>query len=608
MTSWHNTSVGGRDLNGPKMGLSWDGSSSPPSRATVEPCDSLVQARLNSLSLQKGPLEVASEDNPRLTQAFQSEVIMRRSNPSEPRMDRWRRRTLPHDVKFDAFSFLMPENTSKRQQRPADDVTSSTCALKRPPLSHHQAQSRESTPGASQSRTCPVEKPGLSAEPSATFFAVTYQIPDIQKAKSVVKPGPENVSEPPRRTTPPLSPRSFMSTLASPSHEEPRAPASSKGWAKGREHEEGKSLPKHPKATEQPSSAGDRILDPSRDRVIDVDALRIHRGSEDGTAEGSRTRASSGVGAPQTSPVLRRPKSLLVRRRTEVISETFPGKVRDGYRSGVLDIDALMAEYKEQSSRNPSKAQEQRGGPPAEPSGSPQERSGWPKVERGWRSLNEALWSDSVGKQAGTSVKTPQSPGPSKQPAEPLGAAMTTKSSLPLWAPPHSASVENCPPLSPVPAGSRKKSPGISELESKPSPSEHQEAKNRQGPAKSQEPDREDGISPRTPPSDQKKATPKKSTSQGVEGDGVQWGTPPRDYMSPVPPLDIKRVCSEKGPPARIREGLSVMQDARQRRGKLSLPAETPKATTGPCQKEARKPDGPKVSIQVLFSCHFNSG
>lgn len=608
VTSWHNTSVGGRDLNGPKMGLSWDGSSSPPSRATVEPCDSLVQARLNSLSLQKGPLEVASEDNPRLTQAFQSEVIMRRSNPSEPRMDRWRRRTLPHDVKFDAFSFLMPENTSKRQQRPADDVTSSTCALKRPPLSHHQAQSRESTPGASQSRTCPVEKPGLSAEPSATFFAVTYQIPDIQKAKSVVKPGPENVSEPPRRTTPPLSPRSFMSTLASPSHEEPRAPASSKGWAKGREHEEGKSLPKHPKATEQPSSAGDRILDPSRDRVIDVDALRIHRGSEDGTAEGSRTRASSGVGAPQTSPVLRRPKSLLVRRRTEVISETFPGKVRDGYRSGVLDIDALMAEYKEQSSRNPSKAQELRGGPPAEPSGSPQERSGWPKVEWGRRSLNEALWSDSVGKQAGTSVKTPQSPGPSKQPAEPLGAAMTTKSSLPLWAPPHSASVENCPPLSPVPAGSRKKSPGISELESKPSPSEHQEAKNRQGPAKSQEPDREDGISPRTPPSDQKKATPKKSTSQGVEGDGVQWGTPPRDYMSPVSPLDIKRVCSEKGPPARIREGLSVMQDARQRRGKLSLPAETPKATTGPCQKEARKPDGPKVSTQVLFSCRFNSG
>lgn len=601
MTSWHSASVVGRGLDGPQMGPSWDSSSNPPSRATAEPRDSLVQERLNSSSLQKGPLEVASEDNPRLAQAVQPEVRMRRSNPSEPRMDRWRRRTLPHDVKFDAFSLLTPENTSAGQQRPADDVTSSTCALKRPPLSHHQAQTRELTPGASQSRTCPVEKPGPSAEPSATFFAVTYQIPDIQKAKSVVKPGPGNVSEPPRRTTPPLSPRSFTSTLASPSHEEPRAPASSKGWAKGREHEEGKGLPKHTKATEQPSSAGDRILDPSRDRVIDVDALGSHRGSEDETAKGSRTRASSGVGAPQTSPVLRRPKSLLVRRRTEVISETFPGKVRDGYRSGVLDIDALMAEYKEQSSRNLSKAQEQRGSPPVEPSGSPQERSGWPKeVEWRRRSLNEAPWSDSIGKKAGTSVKAPQSPGPSKQPAEPLAAAMTTKSGLPLWAPPHSASGENCPSLSPVPAGSRKKSPGIAELENKPPPSEHLEAKNRQGPAKSQEPDSEDRISPRTPPSDQKKGTPKKFTSQGVEGDEVQWGTPPRDYMSSASPLDIKRACSEKGPPARVREGLSVMQDARQRRGKLSLPAETPKATTGPCQKEARKPDGPKVPPQNL--------
>lgn len=81
VTSWHSTSVVGRDL---KMGPSWDGSSNPPSRATVEPCETLVQARLNSLSLQKGPLEVASEDNPRLAQAVQPEVRMRRSYPSEP--------------------------------------------------------------------------------------------------------------------------------------------------------------------------------------------------------------------------------------------------------------------------------------------------------------------------------------------------------------------------------------------------------------------------------------------------------------------------------------------------------------------------------------------
>ncbi|XP_076416401.1 uncharacterized protein KIAA1671 homolog isoform X2 [Peromyscus maniculatus bairdii] len=603
VASWQSTSVAGKDLSAPQRGPSWDGSSHPPSRATVEPGDSQVQARPNSLPLQKGPLPVGGEDSPRLAQAFQPEVRMRRSNPSEPRMDRWRRRTLPHDVKFDAFSLLTPESTSRRQQRPADDVTSPTCALARPPSSHLQAQTREVTPGASHSRASPVERPGPLAEPSATFFAVTYQIPDIQKAKSVVKPGPENVSEPSRRAAPPLSPRSFVSTLASPSHEEPRAPASSKGWTKGRECEEVKSLSKHPKATDQPSSAQDRMLDPPRDRVVDVDALRIHRGSAEGTWKDSRIRASSGMDAPQTSPVLRRPKSLLVRRRTEVISETFPGKMRDGYRSGVLDIDALMAEYKEQSNRVPSKAQEQRDRP-AEPSGSPQERSGWPKeAEWGRRSLKEASRLDSAGKQSGAPVKTPQSPGPSKQPAEPLGAAMTTpKSGLPLWAPPHSAPVENSP--SPAPAGSRRKSSGIiAEFESKPSSSEHQEAKSRQGPAKSQEPGIATGdrLSPRSPPSDRKKGTPKRSTGQGVEGSGVQWGTPPRDCT--WSPLDIKRACSEKGPPARVREGLSAMQDARQRRQeqlreKPGLPTQTPKATAGPCQKEARKPDGPKVPLQ----------
>ncbi|KAL1768560.1 hypothetical protein HispidOSU_013595 [Sigmodon hispidus] len=598
-SSHSSTSVTSKDLSATKKGLSQDGSSNPPSGATTEPRDSLVQARPNSLSLQKGPLAVTSEDNPRLAQSSQPEVRMRRSNPSEPRMDRWRRRTLPHDVKFDAFTFLTPENTSKRQQTPAD-VTSPTCALKRPPLSHHQAQTGEVTPGAS-STTFPVQKLGPSAEPNVTFFAVTYQIPDIQKAKSVVKAAPENASESSRRTAPPLSPRSFVSALASPNHEEVWAPVSSKGWAKGRESEEGKGLSKYPKAMDLPPSAKDRVLDLSRDRVVDMDALRANQGSEDVTAKDSRIRAYPGTDVSQTSPVLRRPKSLLVRRRTEVISETFPGKLRDGYRSGVLDIDALMAEYKEQSSRVSGKAQKQRDSS-AEPSDSPQETSGWPKeAEWGRGALKEAPRSDSVGKQAGTYVQTPQSPGPSKQPVESLGAAMTTKSGLPLWATPHLTSAENCPTPSPVPAGTRRKSSGTSEFESKPSSSEHPEAKNRQGPAKSQELDIRHRISPRSPPSDRKKGTPKRSTGQGVEGNGVQWGSPPRDSI--WSPLDIKRACSEKGPPAKVREGLSVMQDARHRRweqprGKLGLPTETSKATAGPCQKETKKPDGPKVPLQ----------
>lgn len=607
VASWHGSAVVSKDLSTAQRGPTWNVSSGPPSRANIEPCDSQVQAGPDSLSPQRGSLMVASEDNPRLAQVSQPEVRMRRSNPSEPRVDRLRRRTLPHDAKFDPFNLLVPESTTKRQQRPADGLTSPTCALKRPPLSHQQAQTQEVTPDALQGRTFLVEKQGPSAEPTATFFAVTYQVPDIQKVKSVLKSGTEDMLEPSRKTPPPLSPRSVVSVLASPSHEEPWSPVSSKGSAKGREYEETWNLSKHPKSTDQPTtSARDRTLDLSRDRIIDVDALWLSRGSEDGAAKDLSIGASSDRGAPQTSPVLRqRPRSLLVRRRTEVISETFPGKTRDGYRSSVLDLDALMAEYKEHSSRITSKTQQQQDSPPAEPSGSPQERSGWPK-EAEWRrrSLKEAPQSDSVGQQAGRSVKALHSPGPSKQPAEPLGAALTTKSGLPLWAPPHSAPGENSPSPSAVPAGSRRKSPGVAEFESKPSSSEHQGTKHWQNSAKSQEPGSRYPVSPGSPPSDRKKGTPRRSTVQGVEGNGVPWGTPPRD--SGWSPLDIKRACSEKGPPARIREGLSVMQDARQRRqeqskGKLDLPAtETPEAAAGPCQRDSRRPEGPKASLQNL--------
>lgn len=605
VASWHGGAMVSKDLSTVQRGPPWNVSSGPPSRASIEPCDSQVQAGPDSLSSQRAPLMVASEDNPRLAQMSQPEVRMRRSNPSEPRVDRLRRRTLPHDVKFDSFNLLVPENASKRQQRPADGLTAPTCALKRPPLSHQQAQTQEVTSDASQGRTFLVEKPGPSAEPTATFFAVTYQVPSIQKAKSVVKSGPEDVLEPSRKTPPPLSPRSVVSVLASPGHEESWSLDNSKGCAKEREYKEAWNLSKHPKSTDQPMSVGDRTLDPPRDRIIDVDTLQLHRGSEEKAVKERRIGASSDRDAPKASPVLRqRPKSLLVRRRTEVISETFPGKMRDGYRSAVLDLDALMAEYKEQSSRIPSKVQGQQDSPPVEPSGSPQERSGWPK-EAEWRrrSLKEAPQSNSVGQQTGPSVKALHSPGPSKQPAEPLGVAMATKSGLPLWAPPHSASGENCPSPSPVPAGSRRKSLGVAEFEGKPSSSEHQVTKHKQDSGKSQDPGSGDPVSPRSPPSDWKRGAPRRSTAQGVESNGVQWGTP--THNSVWSPLDIKRACSEKGPPARIQEGLSVMQDARQRRreqskGKPDLPVETPKAAVGPCQRDSRRLEGPKVGTEAL--------
>nr|XP_044988232.1 uncharacterized protein KIAA1671 homolog isoform X1 [Jaculus jaculus]XP_044988233.1 uncharacterized protein KIAA1671 homolog isoform X1 [Jaculus jaculus]XP_044988234.1 uncharacterized protein KIAA1671 homolog isoform X1 [Jaculus jaculus]XP_044988235.1 uncharacterized protein KIAA1671 homolog isoform X1 [Jaculus jaculus] len=601
--NWHRATVVSKEPSGPERGPPQGGPVDPPSGLRDEPHDSQAPA---------GP--VSSEGSPRPAQVPESEARTWKASPLEPRMDRMRRRTLPHDVKFEAFSFLSPGSTSKGGQRRTDYLTSTSGALKSPPLFHHWAQTQEVTTGASQDRS-PAEKPGLSAEPRATFFAVTYQIPDIQKAKSIVKSGPENLLEPSRKTTPPPSPHSFKSTLMSPNHEKPQAPASSQNWPKGHQHTKATCDSKHQKVTDCPSLVGDRILDPSRDRIIDVDALRVHRGSGDGTGfqnDGKDSRSGtspSSRDAPQATPPLRsrtKASSLLLRRRTEVISETFPGKMRDGYRSSVLDIDALMAQYKEQPARVAGKAQEWRDSPTPEPSSSPQERPGRPsEAEQRRRSLKEAPQTEGFQKETSAAEKTHHSStGSSKQQADTPDSA--TKSSPPPWGSPHLAPAEKRLTTSPVPAGPRTKAPGITGDENQAFARKHQGGMCQRDLAESQPSGPEDlasrvTVSPGSPPNNQKKGTLRKSSVRREEDSGAQLGDPhDRTRLA----LDIKRTCSDKGPPASIREGLSVMQNARQRwqeqpKGRPSLPAQSPEAAAGPCRSDPRTPESSKPPLQT---------
>lgn len=68
--------------------------------------------------VQKGPLAVAAgEGEPRPAQSPEPDAKMRKAGPTDQRIERWRRRTLPHDVKFDEFGFLAPENSWKVEQR-----------------------------------------------------------------------------------------------------------------------------------------------------------------------------------------------------------------------------------------------------------------------------------------------------------------------------------------------------------------------------------------------------------------------------------------------------------------------------------------------------------
>ncbi|KAL2767624.1 uncharacterized protein WCI35_025807 [Daubentonia madagascariensis] len=586
----HKPGVG---AGGPSQGGPWE----PPSRAKAEPSDSRAQAHPDTFSVQKGILTAAAgEGHPRLAQVPEPEAKMRKASPTDQRMDRWRRRTLPHDVKFDAF-FLTPKNSSKAEERQTNYLTPTASALKKPQLPHNRVETQEVHPGASQDRTFSVVKQGSPVEPKATFFAVTYQIPDMQKTKGVVMSGLDNLLEHSRKISPPPSPRSFTPTLVSLNHEEPLETVGGKNWTKGREHEN-RSISKNLKLTDCPSSLVDRILEPSSERVIDVDALWRHQGSGDGAGfqndwEDGGTKPSRGNSAPQTTPALKsRPKDL-VRRRTEVISETFPGKIRDGYRSSVLDIDALMAEYQELSTKVPGEAQEQK------------ERPGQPGgVEQRRRTLKEGPEAEGLWKQASFAETNHSSPpGSGKQPAETLGTAPNTKSSPPLWALPHSAPSERYAGAASVPAGPKKKVLGIAEEDKKAFASKHHGAKCQNYLAESKPFGREDPgsrvrVSPKSPPTDWKKGTLRKSIEWGEEGIVAQRGDHPRDCGRSPP--DVKRACSEKGPPAMIREGLSIMHEARERRreqpkGRPSLPGESSEAKTGPCWWESGTREGHKV-------------
>ncbi|XP_023567599.1 uncharacterized protein KIAA1671 homolog isoform X1 [Octodon degus] len=586
----------------------------PAARAKSELSGSQLQAHPEAFLVQKGPLGTASKGAARL----EPEARAPKASPTDPRMDRWRRRTLPHDAKLEAFSLLLPENSSKVDQRQTDSLSPTASALRKLQLSHSQGHvgTQDVAPGAPQGWTSPGTKPGPSVEPKAMFFAVTYQIPDIQKAKSIVKSGPENSVEHPQKIAPTPSPQPFVTAVLSPSQEEPGTSAGNKAWAPGRDWEPAMDTSTNLKSLDRLSSVGNRRLDPSGKGTVTMDAVRTQQAEgmsvqNDRKDSGSRMSPSS---APQTPPNLRshqRPSSLLIRRRTVVDSETFPGKMKGGYRANVLDIDALMAEYKEQSTKVRGEAWARRDSPTMELSGSPRETPGWlSRVDRERRSPKETPSGEASQKQAispnlshGTIT-----PGSGKQPAETLGGPGSPKSSCPLWALPHAVPADSYSVVSSIPAGPRKKVTGVSENENKAFDSNRHDTKFQNylveaKPSVGEDPGSGERLTPKSP-ADKNKGALRKFTWQG-EDSVAQRGDPHPECRRSV--LDIKRASSEKGLPARVREGQSVMQEARQRRReqprvRTSLPGETLEAGVGPNWWAPRARDSHRDQLKQCFS------
>ncbi|XP_075389843.1 uncharacterized protein KIAA1671 homolog isoform X2 [Tenrec ecaudatus] len=583
----------------------------PPSWAQDKLFDIPAKAGPGLSPLQKGPPIPATSNGNSDPGAL--EVRVQKTSHSDQRMERWRRRTLPHDGKFE-FSFLASEPSPKGEPRQAGSVASKAGALNNPQLSHDRLGAQDVSPGVSAGQTLPLGKPRSPVEPKATFFAVTYQIPDEHKAKSVEEPGLEKVTEYLSKTPPSPSSHLAMSTSASLHHQEPREPVGSEKRTKGRQFESG-GLSKNWKPDEsRPPPLGGKVPDSS---IFDVDALKLSHGSADGATHFQSERQDSGnemasSNSLQTTPASQRhvKASQPVRRKTVVVSETFLGRIKDGYRSSVLDIDALMAEYKEQAARGPGELQEREEKPVAEVTSSfPRSLGHRRGLERGEKIPQETPQTERVWKQARL---TERDHSPIKQPADSLDRAPNTKFSPPLWSLPDPAPETPIRTL-PRPEAPRKRTPGISG-EKKVFTSPHHSAKGPSHLADSKASDQNELVRgstelARSPPAVRKTGTLRRSVGRGDEGNsGAQWRDPQR--TSRRSPLEVKRAFSEKGARTQIQEGLHVLEAARERRReqleerprgpRRSLKAQETRVE--PWRQEAGTQGGHKDQLKQCFS------
>ncbi|XP_048198710.1 uncharacterized protein KIAA1671 homolog [Perognathus longimembris pacificus] len=551
------------------------GAPEPQSRVKDKACDPQARGPLEA----EEPLPAAVKGDPQLARRAEAGVRLRKAHPGDPRVDRWRRRTLPHDTKFDVFRFLPSENSYKGEQRHPGPLSTPAGASQKPP------EMRGVTTGDLQAPASPGPL-GSPIEPQATFFAVTYQIPDIQKVKSMVKSGLENLLEHSRKTALPPSPHVCPSALVSPNQEEPSGPSSSKPWAQGSGGGPPVMAPRSPKATERSWSVGDGVRGRPSNRPLPVGALWIPPGSQDGSASQNAKKDSwskvtpNTPSAPHAPPAPRshpRASGQPSRRKTEVISETFPGKMKDSYRSSILDLDSLMAEYKAKSIGASGQA------PPAMPS--PTAQAGTLPRERPARPGAVAPEAQGPCEQAGVAAMADSpSLGPSKPQIRDPGTPTAPKPSSPLWGLPQSA---------PAPAGSspRKKALALTEEGHATVGAKTQSQPAGAKPCGHEDPGSGVRLSPKSPPAEPKTGTPRTPTRRGPGDSLAPWGD---TLCDPRRPLDVKRACSEKGPPASVRTGLAAMHEAMQRR--QEQPRAGSQATVEACRWEPRVPDSPPVS------------
>ncbi|XP_071427960.1 uncharacterized protein KIAA1671 homolog isoform X1 [Pithys albifrons albifrons] len=320
----------------------------------------------------------AASENSEKPRVADSEEKVRRSRSSLSDLkisERWRRRTLPQEsAKAEEVVWLSPENI-KRLSR-TDSLQLVEASLKKRNKNIKEGLERsEANQAVLGSPDDYLKHQSSVCEPKATFFAVTYQVPGIKKEKSFV--GAPSASEIntvssssggaainldpafPGRSRPVLQQpnKNVMSTTCREDSREVHVSTDlvkddkkdavfSKNVAFGNFHVSRKDNQQH----------NEKGLDHSKEKIIDVDAFLLKQDLEN-TAQtdlkSSRRKVSSShePRSPPSSVQGHKDSEPGPQKRSDNNPDLPVRRAEHGYRSQILDIDALMAEYKEESAR-----------------------------------------------------------------------------------------------------------------------------------------------------------------------------------------------------------------------------------------------------------------
>ncbi|KFO13283.1 Uncharacterized protein KIAA1671, partial [Balearica regulorum gibbericeps] len=304
----------------------------------------------------------------------EEKVRRTRSSVSDLKIsERWRRRTLPQDsVKTEEVVWLTPENIKRLSQ--TDSLQLDEGSVKK-----RSKKSKEGMEGSEANQTLLgspddyLKNQSSAFEPKATYFAVTYQIPGNKKEKSFVGTPSANEtntisssSEGATINLDPVLPGRSKPLLQQPNknlvstncREDAREVYVNKDWVKKEDKDDifSKNIAfgNFRLSRKDNQQYRERGLDHSKEKIIDVDAFLL-KPDLDNTAQtdlkGSRRKVSSyhEPRSPLRFAQLHKDSELVPQKRSENNYDLSERKAEDGYRSQILDIDALMAEYKEES-------------------------------------------------------------------------------------------------------------------------------------------------------------------------------------------------------------------------------------------------------------------